>query len=124
MNDYVCDAHRPALFCLTCTRQFVCPTEILAFNDRAEEFRQLNAEVVVASTDSHFSHHAWANTSRKEGLTYPPTHSLFFFFFFTFLIVLQDKICSNLASSPLSTIWFIIVILLSLFSDVCMCCQL
>eukprot|EP01147_Barroeca_monosierra_P008862 gene8863-1217_t len=52
---------------------FVCPTEILAFNDRAEEFRQLNAEVVVASTDSHFSHHAWANTSRKEGGLAPMT---------------------------------------------------
>jgi hypothetical protein len=26
-----------------------------------------HAQVIVASTDSHFSHHAWANTDRKEG---------------------------------------------------------
>ena len=46
---------------------FVCPTEILAFSDRAGEFQKLNAEVVGASIDSVFSHLAWWNTSRKEG---------------------------------------------------------
>lgn len=46
---------------------FVCPTEILAFNDRADEFRALNAEVVACSVDSHFTHLAWTNTPRKEG---------------------------------------------------------
>ena len=46
---------------------FVCPTEILAFNDRIAEFRAQNCEVVVASTDSKFSHHSWANHPRKEG---------------------------------------------------------
>lgn len=46
---------------------FVCPTEILAFNDRIEEFRQLNADVVGCSVDSHFTHLAWMNTPRKEG---------------------------------------------------------
>uniref|UniRef100_T1JGX7 thioredoxin-dependent peroxiredoxin n=1 Tax=Strigamia maritima TaxID=126957 RepID=T1JGX7_STRMM len=46
---------------------FVCPTEIIAFSDRVDEFRQMNCEVVACSTDSHFSHLAWVNTSRKEG---------------------------------------------------------
>ncbi|CAF0908068.1 unnamed protein product [Didymodactylos carnosus] len=46
---------------------FVCPTEIISFSDRIEEFRQLNCEVVACSTDSHFSHLAWVNTSRKQG---------------------------------------------------------
>ncbi|KAF4533105.1 hypothetical protein B566_EDAN003825 [Ephemera danica] len=46
---------------------FVCPTEILAFNDRVEEFRRINTEVVACSVDSHFTHHAWTNTQRKEG---------------------------------------------------------
>jgi len=46
---------------------FVCPTEIIAFNDRAKEFRSLNAEIVACSCDSHFSHLAWINTPRKEG---------------------------------------------------------
>uniref|UniRef100_A0A1B6C7F6 thioredoxin-dependent peroxiredoxin n=1 Tax=Clastoptera arizonana TaxID=38151 RepID=A0A1B6C7F6_9HEMI len=46
---------------------FVCPTEILAFNDRIEEFRKINAEVVGCSVDSHFTHLAWMNTPRKDG---------------------------------------------------------
>ncbi|XP_067931938.1 peroxiredoxin 2-like isoform X2 [Watersipora subatra] len=46
---------------------FVCPTEIIAFSDRAEEFRAINCEVVACSTDSHYSHLAWVNTSRKDG---------------------------------------------------------
>lgn len=46
---------------------FVCPTEILAFSDRIEEFRKLNTEVVACSIDSHFTHLAWINTPRKEG---------------------------------------------------------
>lgn len=46
---------------------FVCPTEILAFNDRAPEFQKIGCEVVAASIDSKFSHLAWTNTPRKEG---------------------------------------------------------
>ncbi|XP_078063373.1 peroxiredoxin-1-like [Mustelus asterias] len=46
---------------------FVCPTEIIAFSDRAAEFRKINCEVIGASTDSHFSHLAWTKTARKQG---------------------------------------------------------
>ncbi|CAO1364840.1 unnamed protein product [Diamesa serratosioi] len=46
---------------------FVCPTEIIAFSDRVEEFRKIGCEVVAVSTDSHFTHLAWVNTPRKEG---------------------------------------------------------
>ncbi|XP_022313312.1 peroxiredoxin prdx-2-like isoform X2 [Crassostrea virginica] len=46
---------------------FVCPTEIIAFSDRVEEFRSINCEVVACSTDSVFSHLAWVNTPRKQG---------------------------------------------------------
>lgn len=38
---------------------FVCPTEIISFSDRVEEFRQINCEILACSTDSHFSHLAW-----------------------------------------------------------------
>lgn len=38
---------------------FVCPTEIVAFSDRAEEFRSIGCEVIGCSVDSHFSHLAW-----------------------------------------------------------------
>jgi len=46
---------------------FVCPTELIAFSDRVEEFRSIGCEVVACSTDSHFSHLAWVNTPRKQG---------------------------------------------------------
>jgi len=46
---------------------FVCPTEIIAFSDRVEEFRSMGCEVVACSTDSHFSHLAWCEKSRKAG---------------------------------------------------------
>ncbi|KAK0137582.1 Thioredoxin-dependent peroxide reductase, mitochondrial [Merluccius polli] len=46
---------------------FVCPTEIIAFSDKASEFHDVNCEVVGVSVDSHFSHLAWMNTSRKAG---------------------------------------------------------
>ncbi|PAA46494.1 hypothetical protein BOX15_Mlig001710g4, partial [Macrostomum lignano] len=46
---------------------FVCPTEIVAFSDRAEEFRRINCELLACSTDSHFVHLAWTNTPRQDG---------------------------------------------------------
>ncbi len=45
----------------------VCPTEIIAFGDRSDEFRKLNCEVVACSCDSQYSHLAWVQTSRKDG---------------------------------------------------------
>ncbi|XP_065069671.1 peroxiredoxin-1-like [Rhopilema esculentum] len=46
---------------------FVCPTEIIAFSDRADEFRVINCEVLACSVDSHFSHLAWTSQDRKKG---------------------------------------------------------
>lgn len=46
---------------------FVCPTEIIAFSDRASEFRAIGCEVLACSIDSHFTHLAWCEKSRKEG---------------------------------------------------------
>eukprot|EP01102_Stenamoeba_stenopodia_P003102 TRINITY_DN13028_c0_g1_i1.p1 TRINITY_DN13028_c0_g1~~TRINITY_DN13028_c0_g1_i1.p1 ORF type:complete len:284 (+),score=83.30 TRINITY_DN13028_c0_g1_i1:47-853(+) len=46
---------------------FVCPSEILAFNDKAEEFKKINTELLAISVDSKFSHLAWANTPRDDG---------------------------------------------------------
>lgn len=54
---------------------FVCPTEIAAFSDRYDEFKELNTEVLAISVDSEFAHLAWIQTDRKEGgvgdLNYP-----------------------------------------------------
>lgn len=44
---------------------FVCPTEIISFSDKANEFHDVNCEVVGVSVDSHFTHLAWTNTPRK-----------------------------------------------------------
>ena len=46
---------------------FVCPTEILAFADRIDEFKKRQTEVVGVSVDSQFTHRAWAQVDRKEG---------------------------------------------------------
>jgi len=45
---------------------FVCPTEILSFNDAYSEFKKLDCEVVGVSVDSHFSHLAWIKESKKR----------------------------------------------------------
>ena len=74
---------------------FVCPTEITAFSDRAEDFKKIGCEVLIpvysyftlwaltqessspskaqafqvvgASVDSEFVHLAWINTPREQG---------------------------------------------------------
>ncbi|MBN2747239.1 MAG: peroxiredoxin [Bacteroidales bacterium] len=46
---------------------FVCPTEIIAFQDKMEEFDKRNVAIVGCSVDSEFSHWAWLNTELKDG---------------------------------------------------------
>lgn len=46
---------------------FVCPTEIIAFQNKIEEFEQRNVAVVGCSVDSKFSHWAWLNTEKNQG---------------------------------------------------------
>ena len=46
---------------------FVCPTEILAFDEALEEFRSRDAEVVGISVDSHYAHAAWKRTHVDDG---------------------------------------------------------
>ncbi len=46
---------------------FVCPSEIIAFNKKLDEFKSRNVEVIGVSTDSHFSHWAWKNTPVNTG---------------------------------------------------------
>jgi len=46
---------------------FVCPSEILAFNKKLEEFRTRNCEVIGVSVDSKFTHLAWKNTKLEDG---------------------------------------------------------
>jgi alkyl hydroperoxide reductase subunit AhpC len=46
---------------------FVCPTEIIAFSDRASEFAALGVQILGVSVDSAFTHLAWRKTPRNDG---------------------------------------------------------
>lgn len=46
---------------------FVCPSEIIAFNNRIEEFKKRGAELIGVSVDSHFTHLAWKQTPVEKG---------------------------------------------------------
>ncbi|VDQ16453.1 unnamed protein product [Trichobilharzia regenti] len=46
---------------------FVCPTEIIAFSERNEEFEKRNCQVIACSTDSEYCHLAWTKMDRKAG---------------------------------------------------------
>jgi len=46
---------------------FVCPTEILAFQEKISEFEARNVAVVGCSVDSEFSHWKWLQTELKDG---------------------------------------------------------
>jgi peroxiredoxin (alkyl hydroperoxide reductase subunit C) len=46
---------------------FVCPSEIIAFNNRLNEFKTRNTQVIAVSVDSQFSHFAWKNTPVEKG---------------------------------------------------------
>ena len=46
---------------------FVCPTEIIAFQDKIAEFESRDVQVVGVSVDSEFSHWKWLQTEKKEG---------------------------------------------------------
>jgi peroxiredoxin (alkyl hydroperoxide reductase subunit C) len=54
---------------------FVCPTELINFSDRLEDFQGVGAEIVGVSTDSVHSHRAWLKTPQDkngiEGVKYP-----------------------------------------------------
>lgn len=46
---------------------FVCPSEIIAFDNHLGEFKERNTEVIGVSVDSHFTHHAWRETPVEKG---------------------------------------------------------
>ncbi|PWK50094.1 peroxiredoxin [Pleionea mediterranea] len=46
---------------------FVCPSELIAFDRRLEEFKKRGVEVIGVSIDSQFSHNAWRNTPVDKG---------------------------------------------------------
>lgn len=55
---------------------FVCPSELLAFDHRMDEFKSRGVEVIGVSIDSQFSHNAWRNTPVNEGGIGPVKYTL------------------------------------------------
>ncbi len=55
---------------------FVCPSELLAFDHRMEEFKSRGVEVIGVSIDSQFSHNAWRNTPVNDGGIGPVKYTL------------------------------------------------
>jgi peroxiredoxin (alkyl hydroperoxide reductase subunit C) len=58
---------RVLLFFYPADFTFVCPTEIIAFDEKLEEFAKRKCAVIGASVDSKFTHLAWKNTPRDKG---------------------------------------------------------
>lgn len=46
---------------------FVCPTELVAFQEKIDEFEKRNTAVVACSTDTQFSHWKYLQTELKDG---------------------------------------------------------
>ena len=68
-NEFKLSAHRGkyvVLFFYPLDFTFVCPSEIVAFDKKVEEFKKRNCEVIGVSVDSHFTHKAWFERDLKE----------------------------------------------------------
>lgn len=54
---------------------FVCPTELFAFQEKIEDFKSRNVELIACSTDSEQSHWGWLQVEKEKGgikgITYP-----------------------------------------------------
>lgn len=66
LKEY-CKGKNAMLFFYPLDFTFVCPSEIIAFNNRLGEFKTRNTEVIAVSVDSHFSHLAWKQTPVAKG---------------------------------------------------------
>lgn len=66
LRHYV-SGYKCVLFFYPLDFTFVCPSEIIAFNNRFGEFAQRNTRIVAVSIDSHFAHLMWKNTPYNKG---------------------------------------------------------
>ncbi|MDF0604081.1 peroxiredoxin [Neisseriaceae bacterium TC5R-5] len=64
---------------------FVCPSELIAFDHRLNDFKERKVEVIGVSIDSQFSHAAWRNTPVEKGGIGPVGYTL--------VADLQHKLC-------------------------------
>ncbi len=65
LSDY--DGKYKILFFYPLDFTFVCPSEIIAFDAKLNEFKERGCELIGVSIDSHFTHLAWKNTPVNKG---------------------------------------------------------
>ena len=65
----ICDyrGKKVVLFFYPLDFTFVCPTELIAFDKRLNDFKDRDTEVIGCSVDSKWTHHAWKNTDVNKG---------------------------------------------------------
>ena len=65
LSDYA--GKKVVLFFYPLDFTFVCPTELLAFDKRLDDFKSRGVEVLGCSVDSRWAHLAWKNTDINNG---------------------------------------------------------
>jgi len=65
LSDY--KGKKVVLFFYPLDFTFVCPTELIAFDKRLNDFKDRNTEVIGCSVDSKWSHYAWKHTDVNKG---------------------------------------------------------
>lgn len=55
---------------------FVCPSELIALDNRMDAFKERGVEVIGVSIDSQFTHNAWRNTPVNQGGIGPVKYTL------------------------------------------------
>jgi peroxiredoxin (alkyl hydroperoxide reductase subunit C) len=81
VSDSTLKGHWSVLIFMPAAFTFNCPTEIEDAADHYAEFQKAGAEVYIVTTDTHFSHKVWHETSPAVGkaqfpLVGDPTHQL------------------------------------------------
>ncbi len=66
LKDYL-GGHYGWIFFYPLDFTFVCPSEIIAHDNRQKDFEERNTRLVTISVDSHYTHLAWKEKPRKEG---------------------------------------------------------
>ena len=70
VDNYTLSQHKGkyvVLFFYPLDFTFVCPTELHAFQEKLDAFKERNVELIACSVDSWFSHVAWLNTPKAQG---------------------------------------------------------
>ena len=71
VEDFTLSEHikgsKAVLFFYPMDFTFVCPSELIAFDNRLAEFEKRGVKVIACSIDTQFSHNAWRNTSVDDG---------------------------------------------------------